>query len=137
MNLLNRINPNICQWNKSNLKTALPNGRPEICHCKCFSSLKLTLKRTVKQTCGFFRDQCVIKESQYYFAVDSVAYLDNPSTLKLLIEQNRTVVAPMLVRPGKAWSNFWGSLTKDGFYARSNDYMDIVHNLKRYYCFFI
>ncbi|CAG9771227.1 unnamed protein product [Ceutorhynchus assimilis] len=63
----------------------------------------------------------------------SFAHLDNPYTLKLLIEQNRTVVAPMLVRPGKAWSNFWGALTKDGFYARSNDYMDIVHQEKSYY----
>lgn len=63
--------------------------------------------------------------------MDSVAHLDNPHTMRLLIEQNRTVVAPLLVRPGKAWSNFWGALTKDGFYARSNDYMDIVHNEKR------
>lgn len=77
------------------------------------------------------RDQCMAKKCDYYFAVDSVAHLDNPQTLKLLIEQNRTVLAPMMTRPGKAWSNFWGALTKDGFYARSNDYMDIVHNSKR------
>ncbi|CAG9823589.1 unnamed protein product [Phaedon cochleariae] len=76
-------------------------------------------------------DHCLAKKCDFYFSVDSVAHIDNPHTLRLLIEQNRTVVAPMLVRPGKAWSNFWGSLTKDGFYARSNDYMDIVHNEKR------
>ncbi len=35
------------------------------------------------------------------------------------MEQNRGVVAPMLVRPYKAWSNFWGALTSEGFYARS------------------
>ncbi|RZB40645.1 procollagen-lysine,2-oxoglutarate 5-dioxygenase 1, partial [Asbolus verrucosus] len=76
-------------------------------------------------------DQCLSKNCDVYFSVDSVAHLDNPHTLRLLIEQNRTIVAPMLIRPGKAWSNFWGALTKDGFYARSNDYMDIVHNEKR------
>ncbi|KAJ3653292.1 hypothetical protein Zmor_012552 [Zophobas morio] len=76
-------------------------------------------------------DQCLSKNCDFYFSVDSVAHLDNPHTMRLLIEQNRTVVAPLLVRPGKAWSNFWGALTKDGFYARSNDYMDIVHNEKR------
>lgn len=76
-------------------------------------------------------DQCLSKKCDLYFSVDSIAHLDNPHTLRLLIEQNRTVVAPMLTRPGKAWSNFWGALTKDGFYARSNDYMDIVHNEKR------
>ncbi|XP_015835811.1 procollagen-lysine,2-oxoglutarate 5-dioxygenase isoform X2 [Tribolium castaneum] len=75
--------------------------------------------------------QCLSKNCDIYFSVDSVAHLDNPHTLRLLIEQNRTVVAPLLPRPGKAWSNFWGDLTKEGFYARSNDYMDIVHNDKR------
>ncbi|XP_066261630.1 procollagen-lysine,2-oxoglutarate 5-dioxygenase [Euwallacea similis] len=76
-------------------------------------------------------DQCLLKKCEIYFAIDSVAHLDNPFTLKLLIEQNRTVVAPLLIRPGKSWSNFWGSLSKDGFYARSNDYMDIVHGEKK------
>ncbi|XP_022905194.2 procollagen-lysine,2-oxoglutarate 5-dioxygenase isoform X2 [Onthophagus taurus] len=76
-------------------------------------------------------DQCLLRNCDVYFSVDSVAHIDNPYTLKLLIEQNRTVVAPLLVRPGKAWSNFWGALTTDGFYARSDDYMDIVHNKKR------
>ncbi|XP_043236665.1 procollagen-lysine,2-oxoglutarate 5-dioxygenase 1-like isoform X2 [Amphibalanus amphitrite] len=65
-------------------------------------------------------------KAEYYFTVDANAHLDNPYALKLLIEQNRDIVAPLLVRPYKAWSNFWGSLTSDGFYARSMDYMDIV-----------
>lgn len=73
-----------------------------------------------------------MKKCDLYFSVDAVAHLDNPHTLRLLAEQNRTVVAPLLVRPGKAWSNFWGSLTTDGFYARSFDYLDIVHDKKRY-----
>ncbi|KRT80915.1 hypothetical protein AMK59_4922 [Oryctes borbonicus] len=76
-------------------------------------------------------DQCVLKDCDYYFAIDSLSHLDSPYTLKLLIEQNRTVVAPLLVRSGKAWSNFWGALTTDGFYSRSDDYMDIVYNNKR------
>lgn len=60
-----------------------------------------------------------------------MAHLDNVDTLRHLIEQNRTIVAPVLTRMGKAWSNFWGALTEDGFYARSMDYMDIVHNERR------
>lgn len=78
--------------------------------------------------CFISRDLCVQKKCDFYFAVDAVAHLDNPNTLKHLIQQNRTVVAPLLVRPGKAWSNFWGALTLEGFYARSADYMDIVYN---------
>ncbi|XP_044750581.1 procollagen-lysine,2-oxoglutarate 5-dioxygenase isoform X2 [Coccinella septempunctata] len=76
-------------------------------------------------------DQCLAKECDFLFVVDSIAHLDNPHTLKLLIAQNRTVLAPIMVRHNKVWSNFWGELTKDGFYARSNDYMDIVQNDKR------
>ncbi|KAK9501159.1 hypothetical protein O3M35_002249 [Rhynocoris fuscipes] len=76
-------------------------------------------------------DYCAQKGCAYYFNLDSVAHLDNPNVLKSLIEANRGVVAPMLVRTYKAWSNFWGSLNADGFYARSFDYMDIVNNDKR------
>ncbi|XP_018319536.1 procollagen-lysine,2-oxoglutarate 5-dioxygenase 3 isoform X2 [Agrilus planipennis] len=71
------------------------------------------------------------KKCDYYFSIDSLAVLDNPKTLRLLQEQNRTVVAPLLARYGKSWSNFWGALTTDGFYARSHDYLDIVYNTKR------
>ena len=34
--------------------------------------------------------------------------------LGFLIEQNRDVIAPFLIRPYKAWSNFWGALTSEG-----------------------
>ena len=69
---------------------------------------------------------CAETKCDYYFNVDSTVHLDNAEALKLLIEQNRKVIAPMLLRPGKAWSNFWGALGSDGFYARSSDYMEIV-----------
>ena len=45
---------------------------------------------------------------------------DNPLTLKLLMEENRGIIAPLLVRPYKTGSNFWGKLSPEGFYARSN-----------------
>ncbi|PSN33660.1 Procollagen-lysine [Blattella germanica] len=74
---------------------------------------------------------CQTVNCQYYLNVDSDAHLDNPHTIRLLIEQNRSIVAPLLLRPYKAWSNFWGALTTDGFYARSMDYMEIIHNERR------
>ncbi|XP_069690681.1 procollagen-lysine,2-oxoglutarate 5-dioxygenase 1 isoform X2 [Periplaneta americana] len=76
-------------------------------------------------------DHCLTVKCEYYLNLDSDAHLDNPHTLRLLIEQNRSVVAPLLLRPYKAWSNFWGALTADGFYARSMDYMEIIHNERR------
>ncbi|XP_041071637.1 procollagen-lysine,2-oxoglutarate 5-dioxygenase 2 isoform X1 [Carcharodon carcharias] len=62
----------------------------------------------------------------YYFNLDSDVVLTNPDTLKLLIEQNRRIIAPMITQYKKLWSNFWGALTPDGYYARSEDYVDIV-----------
>lgn len=76
-------------------------------------------------------EYCVSKKCDYLFNVDGVAHLDNANTLKNLIQLNRSVIAPLLVRPFKAWSNFWGALTTDGYYARSFDYMDIVNNDRR------
>jgi len=76
-------------------------------------------------------EECIKRKCDYYFNLDAVAHIDNPHTLRLLIEQNRPVVAPVMIRPYKAWSNFWGSLTSDGFYARSMDYMDIIQNTRR------
>uniref|UniRef100_A0A146LKA1 procollagen-lysine 5-dioxygenase n=1 Tax=Lygus hesperus TaxID=30085 RepID=A0A146LKA1_LYGHE len=74
---------------------------------------------------------CLVKKCDYFFTVDSLAHLDNPDTLLNLLQAQKRFVAPMLVRPNKAWSNFWGDLSSQGYYARSLDYMDIVNNERR------
>lgn len=43
----------------------------------------------------------------------------------------RSVIAPLVTRPNEMWSNFWGALTDDGFYSRSNDYVQIVQGERR------
>uniref|UniRef100_A0A8C0X325 Procollagen-lysine,2-oxoglutarate 5-dioxygenase 1 n=1 Tax=Castor canadensis TaxID=51338 RepID=A0A8C0X325_CASCN len=62
----------------------------------------------------------------YYFSVDADVALTEPDSLQLLIEQNKNVIAPLVTRHGRLWSNFWGALSADGYYARSEDYVDIV-----------
>ena len=57
---------------------------------------------------------CIDLKCDYYFSVDGVAHVDNEFTLKLLIEQNREVIAPLMIRAYQAWSNFWGALNDDG-----------------------
>ncbi|XP_016839853.1 procollagen-lysine,2-oxoglutarate 5-dioxygenase isoform X1 [Nasonia vitripennis] len=76
-------------------------------------------------------NHCLSVKCSGYFSIDSESHLDNVNTLELLVEQQRGIVAPLLVRPFKAWSNFWGAITDDGFYARSSDYMDIIHHERR------
>ncbi|KAI1235846.1 hypothetical protein IHE44_0001937 [Lamprotornis superbus] len=66
------------------------------------------------------------KTCEYYFSIDADVVLTNTKTLRILIEQNRKIIAPLVTRHGKLWSNFWGALSPDGYYARSEDYVDIV-----------
>uniref|UniRef100_A0A182JTM5 procollagen-lysine 5-dioxygenase n=1 Tax=Anopheles christyi TaxID=43041 RepID=A0A182JTM5_9DIPT len=75
---------------------------------------------------NFAAKHCELRGCDYLFVVDSEGHLDDPNVLRSLIEANRYVIAPVLTRPEKVWSNFWGALSGQGFYARSNDYMDIV-----------
>uniref|UniRef100_A0A8C8RQX8 Procollagen-lysine,2-oxoglutarate 5-dioxygenase 1 n=1 Tax=Pelusios castaneus TaxID=367368 RepID=A0A8C8RQX8_9SAUR len=65
-------------------------------------------------------------DCEYYFSLDAEVVLKNSKILRFLIEQNKLVIAPLVSRLGKLWSNFWGALSPDGYYARSEDYMDIV-----------
>ncbi|XP_058450895.1 procollagen-lysine,2-oxoglutarate 5-dioxygenase [Malaya genurostris] len=70
--------------------------------------------------------QCLKRKCDYLFVVDSDGHIDLPDTLRKLITLNRNIVSPMINRPEKVWSNFWGALSAQGFYARSTDYIDIV-----------
>lgn len=70
--------------------------------------------------------QCLKKKCDYLFVVDADGHIDNPDTLRQLISFNRNFISPVLTRPEKVWSNFWGALSSQGFYARSSDYMEIV-----------
>ncbi|XP_018426779.1 PREDICTED: procollagen-lysine,2-oxoglutarate 5-dioxygenase 1 [Nanorana parkeri] len=65
-------------------------------------------------------------ECEYYFSIDVEVVLKNSSVLRTLIQQNKSILAPMVSRVQDVWTNFWGALGKDGFYARSEDYIDIV-----------
>lgn len=77
------------------------------------------------------REACLNMSCDYVLLLDSLAMLDSPLTLQQLISVGRDVVAPLLVRPEKMFSNFWGDLASDGFYARSRDYVSIIENERR------
>ena len=81
-----------------------------------------------KEKC--FSYHCQEDKCDYLFVVDSIVHIDHPHTLIKLITLNRTVVAPMLLQPGKTWSNFWGDYSNEGFYQRSSDYMDFINYKK-------
>uniref|UniRef100_A0A673CNX8 procollagen-lysine 5-dioxygenase n=1 Tax=Sphaeramia orbicularis TaxID=375764 RepID=A0A673CNX8_9TELE len=97
-----------------------------------FSSFKVVgpeenLSQGEARNMGMYVDLCRKDAAcDYYFSMDSDVMLTNRQTLKLLIEQNRKIIGPLVTRHGKLWSNFWGALSLDGYYARSEDYVDIV-----------
>ncbi|XP_064296419.1 multifunctional procollagen lysine hydroxylase and glycosyltransferase LH3-like isoform X2 [Phalacrocorax carbo] len=68
---------------------------------------------------------------QHYLSLDADVALTHPGALRALLRQNRRVLAPLLSRPGQLWSNFWGALSPEGFYARAQDYVDIVQGKRR------
>uniref|UniRef100_A0A671T3A6 Procollagen-lysine,2-oxoglutarate 5-dioxygenase 1 n=1 Tax=Sinocyclocheilus anshuiensis TaxID=1608454 RepID=A0A671T3A6_9TELE len=65
-------------------------------------------------------------DCEYFFSIDVDVVLKNEDMLRILIELNKPFIAPMMTKPGRLWTNFWGALSADGYYARSEDYMDIV-----------
>lgn len=76
-------------------------------------------------------EKCLEFNCDYYLSLDSDARLTNETSLQHLIEQNRNIIAPLLSIPDKLWSNFWGSLSGEGYYARSHDYVDILKGTRR------
>ncbi|XP_058038161.1 multifunctional procollagen lysine hydroxylase and glycosyltransferase LH3 [Ahaetulla prasina] len=62
----------------------------------------------------------------YYFSLDADVVVTNPEILQILMQENKYVIAPMVSRFGKLWSNFWGALSPDEYYARSEDYVELV-----------
>ncbi|XP_062854583.1 procollagen-lysine,2-oxoglutarate 5-dioxygenase 1 [Trichomycterus rosablanca] len=65
-------------------------------------------------------------DCEYFFSLDADVVLKNEETLKILIEVNKSFITPMMTKPGRLWTNFWGALSADGYYARSEDYVEIV-----------
>ncbi|XP_069121239.1 procollagen galactosyltransferase 1-like isoform X1 [Argopecten irradians] len=66
--------------------------------------------------------------ADYVFMLDADVVLENSQTLTLLMNEQRTIVAPMLnASIGDTYSNFWGGMTDSGYYERSDDYFDMVH----------
>ncbi|THD23896.1 Procollagen-lysine 2-oxoglutarate 5-dioxygenase [Fasciola hepatica] len=71
------------------------------------------------------------QECQFMLSIEGIVQLTNPDTLEHLVRTNRSIVAPMVTRREKLWSNFWGALSTAGYYTRSDDYVEIVEGTKK------
>ncbi|KAM4722102.1 procollagen galactosyltransferase 2 [Rhinophrynus dorsalis] len=73
------------------------------------------------------------KWTDYILYVDADNFLTNPQTLNLMLNENKTIVAPML-ESRTLYSNFWCGITPQGYYKRTPDYV-LIREWKRMGCF--
>ncbi|KAF6022292.1 CERCAM [Bugula neritina] len=67
--------------------------------------------------------------SDYLLMIDSDQFIHDRNLLRHLISQDKPVIAPMM-NSTSLYTNFWGAVTDDGFYKRSDDYLDILERFK-------
>ncbi|XP_074871269.1 inactive glycosyltransferase 25 family member 3 [Carettochelys insculpta] len=75
------------------------------------------------------------KGADYLLLTDADSILTNNQTLRFLILQNKSVVAPMLDSQ-TYYSNFWCGITPQGYYRRTADYFP-TKNRQRVGCFIV
>ncbi|XP_063986859.1 glycosyltransferase 25 family member [Diachasmimorpha longicaudata] len=68
--------------------------------------------------------------ADYIFMLDADIFLTNPNTLNLLIDKEKSVVAPLLKSDG-LYSNFWAGMTQDYYYERTDRYKPIVNRVEQ------
>ena len=67
-----------------------------------------------------------VENITYVLFVDDDHILENID-LEDLIKHDKEIIAPLLVRRNTYFSNFWGAINNDGYYARSEDYFEIAN----------
>ncbi|VDL91804.1 unnamed protein product [Schistocephalus solidus] len=105
-----------------------------VTHGQSYRSVKVIDAKIFEDEKSAFEEAvslCLSDETcSYLFYVDATVQFTEPETLRHLMAANRSVIAPMVTRRGKFWSSFWGDVSDDGGYVRSNDYFSIVERTK-------
>ncbi|ESO96194.1 hypothetical protein LOTGIDRAFT_231876 [Lottia gigantea] len=67
------------------------------------------------------------KWADYFMMLDSDVIIENNRTLHLLMQQEKTIIAPMMNASIIGYySNFWGGMDKKGYYVRTKEYIQMV-----------
>uniref|UniRef100_A0AAQ4Q992 procollagen-lysine 5-dioxygenase n=1 Tax=Gasterosteus aculeatus aculeatus TaxID=481459 RepID=A0AAQ4Q992_GASAC len=109
---------------------------PVIVHGNGPTKLQLNYLGNYVPSAWTFETGCGICDEDLLFfneaPVDTLVYIAvfiehaTPFMEEFLDRLTTSVIAPMLSKHGKLWSNFWGALSPEGFYSRSEDYIEIV-----------
>uniref|UniRef100_A0AAQ4PWL2 procollagen galactosyltransferase n=1 Tax=Gasterosteus aculeatus aculeatus TaxID=481459 RepID=A0AAQ4PWL2_GASAC len=68
--------------------------------------------------------------ADYFMLADCDNLLTNPDVLWKLMQENKTIVAPML-ESRAAYSNFWCGMTSQGYYKRTPAYIPIRKQIRK------
>lgn len=79
-------------------------------------------------------ESMVARGSEYLFMTNGDVYLQREQALRDLVKKSlfyeTDIISPILNQPGKLFSNFWGAIADNGYYARSEDYVEIVNGAR-------
>lgn len=97
------------------------------CYTVCYNLAVIISLQSETFSFSFTGSLCFTSALGAWLCVRVVSALtESPSLCPLSFFLHRKIIAPLVTRHGKLWSNFWGALSLDGYYARSEDYVDIV-----------
>ncbi|GMT16808.1 hypothetical protein PFISCL1PPCAC_8105 [Pristionchus fissidentatus] len=79
-------------------------------------------------------ESAVTRGSEFLFFLNGDVFVSREGALRDLVKKSlfydTDIISPILNQPGKLFANFWGALANNGFYARSEDYIDIVNGAR-------
>uniref|UniRef100_A0A9J2Q7N3 Hexosyltransferase n=1 Tax=Ascaris lumbricoides TaxID=6252 RepID=A0A9J2Q7N3_ASCLU len=79
-------------------------------------------------------DAAIKANNDFVFLLDANVHFVDLNVIRWIIESaltmNLGILAPMVGKPNKFFTNFWGAISPSGYYQRSEDYTEIV-NYKR------
>ncbi|XP_061460460.1 inactive glycosyltransferase 25 family member 3 [Rhineura floridana] len=107
-----------------------PSSYPDELGPKHWSDARFEHVMKLKQEALIFARS---EQADYILFTDTDSILTDDQTLKFLIAQNKSVVAPMLDSQ-TYYSNFWCGITPQGYYRRTADYFP-TKNRQRVGCF--
>ena len=75
------------------------------------------------------KEKALLKARQmwtdYVWFLDMDVYITEPDLVNILLAENQPVIAPMLNSLGR-YSNYWGGMSDQYWYVRTDEYMDIL-----------
>ena len=67
------------------------------------------------------------KDYDYIWIVNSNNIITEPSLLNDLINSNKLICSGLVKKENAVFTNFWAGITENGWYLRSDDYLDIIN----------